>query len=901
MTSFPTVLRELTALESLTVHHPQTEGAAKTAAGLTNLAELTVTHPLLTSPDDLSWIGKLPHLRRVTIITPQLQQLPDVFGSLQELAVLSLETPALEILPPTLEGLPHLTSISIASCALTRLPEWFARLDHLHFRSLKDLVDPPPEVVEQGMEAVQAFMRARAAEPEHQWSSKLLVVGEATVGKTSLAKQLTGGEYDPDEGQTHGVHIDPLALAHPAEPEVTMNLKVWDFGGQLEYRATQRFYLTDRSLFLLAWNSRARWRDGKVTAWLDVIHSRAPKSPVLVVATHADQSSAATLPDNLAERYPQIVGSHAIDSATGTGIDALHAAIRNSAASLPLMGVAWPRSWVAAADAVRALPGYSATVRTVWRAMEHAGVDDPQAQQVIARALHDLGDVVFFADDRDLAQKMILHPGWLDKRITDVLDSPAVAAARGVLTRAERDRMWGDLDDPDLSERLIRMMERFDLAYRVGDADSSDEVALVVERLGDTRPQQVEERWQDAGQPPDVREIGIAYRLHSRQAGIPTWFIAREHRYTTGLHWMHGALLHDRDPEIPAWALLVDDEREQPTVTLRVRGRFPVRFLSVLAEAFEDILERRYPGLIEQRLVPCACSETPAARCGHLFPLDELVLEALDTDPGADRKMRCPRSRIKVDARAMLDGLRGSVLEAKIDGMRAVLDEQADTLTMIDRHTLATLNGLRTLMAHRATAGVHCPSLFEVEDLGRSGALRRRSYELRLWCEWPYEPHGPHPLAKGVGVYRIDQLPMWLRGYLPYLVDLIGALGIVVPLAGSALTAAGVELSERAKASLETAGKLLEAIDSLHGSEEGEPGIVSDGQLLHAAGLGPRQHAFLSADFRALTAALNRLDPDQVWGGLSPVERPEDRRIVYLCRRHARALEYPYRSHTDDD
>jgi internalin A len=38
----------------------------------------------------------------------------------------------------------------------------------------------------------------------------------------------------------------------------------------------QRFYLTDRSLFLLVWNSRARAADGKVIAWLDAITARAP-------------------------------------------------------------------------------------------------------------------------------------------------------------------------------------------------------------------------------------------------------------------------------------------------------------------------------------------------------------------------------------------------------------------------------------------------------------------------------------------------------------------------------------------------------------------------------------------------------------------------------------------------
>lgn len=41
---------------------------------------------------------------------------------------------------------------------------------------------------------------------------------------------------------------------------------------------------------------------------------------------------------------------------------------------------------------------------------------------------------------------------------------------------------------------------------------------------------------------------------------------------------------------------------------------------------------------------------------------------------------------------------------------------------------------------------------------------------------------------------------------------------------------------------------------------------------------------------------LHTLDPDddKNWGGLSPVSRPEDQRIIYLCPTHVHELDYPY-------
>ncbi len=615
LTTLPEALGNLTNLTRLDLRSNQLTSVPEALGNLTNLTELCLNDNQLNALPEA--LGSLRRLIRLDLNGNRLTALPETLGNLTNLTELNLNDNQLNALPETLGNLTNLTELNVNDNQLTALPKALGNLRHLILLYLNDnpLVSPPPEIVASGTTAVLAFLRDRATSATVRlWASKLLVVGEATVGKTSLAKQLTSGVYDPDEPQTHGATVYPLPLAHPTEPDTMMSLTLWDFGGQLEYRATQRFYLTDRSLFVLVWNARARWRDGKILAWLDVITARAPESPILVVATHGDEPSAAMLPDDLPTRYPRVVGVYTVDAKSGRGIDEVREAIRQHSAALPLMGVSWPKSWVDAARAVREQDGYAATAKQAWDAMAREGVADPESRRAIARALHDLGEVVFFADDRELGQKLILRPQWLDERITAVLDSGAVAAERGVLTRAERDRLWDDLDDPDLSDRLVRMMERFDLAYRIGD-EYSEDVALVVERLGDARPPRVNQLWDQALEQPGVREIGLVYKLKSRQAGIPTWFIARQHRYTTGLHWTHGVLFHDRDPQHPAYALLVDDEREQPTITLRVRGRYPVHFLSVLAESFEDIAERRYRALIEQRLVPCACQGTANPRC----------------------------------------------------------------------------------------------------------------------------------------------------------------------------------------------------------------------------------------------------------------------------------------------
>lgn len=430
------------------------------------------------------------------------------------------------------------------------------------------------------------------------------------------------------------------------------------------------------------------------------------------------------------------------------------------------------------------------------------------------------------------------------------------------------------------------MMESFDLAYRLGDHHDSDDVAFIVDRLPESPPTEVDGQWREHVAAKGAREIGIVYRLRSRQAGIPTWFIAREHRYTAGLHWRGGALLHDRDGVTPAWALIVDDGREQPTVSIRVTGSYPVRFLSVLTEAFDNIIEDRYPGLVEARLVPRVCTGPDGTGCTHAFDLDELLAEATDPDPDAQHLVRCPKSRRKLEAAVMLDGLRGTSLVAELDAIRHRMDAQDSTLNRIDAEQQAMLNGIRTLLEHRANAGVHCPAVFSIRVVGRTAVLHRDKHVLSLWCEWPA---GPHLLDDGAGDYPIDTIPPALARYLPFLRYLIAGLGIV----GPGVLAAG--LGDRVQARIEAATATVEFIDDFTSGKDSTSGLQSN------VPVSPYRRTASGGDFRSLRDLLERLEREhrKNWGGLTPISRPEDQRIMDVCPQHLADLEYPFRGRSD--
>ncbi len=233
---------------------------------------------------------------------------------------------------------------------------------------------------------------------------------------------MLGEGFQAQSETTHGIEVRDLPLAHPTEAGVEMALRCWDFGGQQIYHATHQFFLTGRALFLVCWNARLGFEQGKLEYWLDATHSLAPGAPVAIVATHTDQRDAKLPLEGLQRRYPQVVGAFAVSNLTTHGIDELREAIRRHAAELPLMGSAWPSTWLAAAEAVRDLDRLQIRSGELLDVFAEHGVREPTAQQTLARWLHDLGDITWFDDDAELKDTVLLDPEWVSNRVSDVLE-----------------------------------------------------------------------------------------------------------------------------------------------------------------------------------------------------------------------------------------------------------------------------------------------------------------------------------------------------------------------------------------------------------------------------------------------------------------------------------------------
>jgi len=866
--NLPPEISQLFNLTELYLSNNQFSNLPPEVCQLSNLTQLSLSNNQLKSLT--SEISQLSSLALLSLDNNQLSSLPSEISQLSNLRWLYLHNNQLSSLPREISQLFNLTELSLSNNQFSNLPREISELSNLTklFLSNNPLTSPPPEIVEQGTQAILTYLREKLEDSQRQWVSKLLVVGEGGVGKTSLLRALRGEEFDTQESTTHGIEIKSLAITHPAKPDVTMQLNTWDFGGQEIYHATHQFFLTNRSLFLLAWNARLGFEQGKLYYWLDTIKALAPESPILLVATHIDERDADLPLKELRDKYPQIVEHCKISSKISLGIEELRQAIADTAAKLPLMGEIWPTTWLNAANAIRSQPEKYITPQQLWKIMAESGVADI-SKEVLARWLHELGEILYFQDNEELNDTVILKPQWVTQYISKVLESEEVINKFGIFTRQEMDKLWQDLA-PSMRDHFLRLMERFDLSYRTLE---NRDISLVVERLP-FDPPNYEQQWQQIKAKANCNEISMKFKLNTIPAGIPTWFIARQHRFTTNTHWRNGALLAYEQEHLA----LVEAVKGDRYIKLTVRGANPLNFFVLLRDGIEVTLSR-FPGLDIQRTIPCLGHH--GEPCTHEFDYHQLSKRW----EKKKATIECPEAIEDVSVAELLYGLnfhtQNAVLE-RIDELETkVVDKQAIILDEIKNlRELSQREFTNVFRREQAKIDSHCPNIFVLRPRGGKSwqkAIAGQKIDLQLYCQ---APGCWHPTQTG-GLYEIDEPAKWLRATAPYIGKLFKVLRFAAPIIGPWLGVVDPKEYEAIyKNDLELFKELAEKLPEIQDAEDLE---LAD-KIARGEDLDPERAD--GAALRALRQLLEEKDPQHHWGGLKKVLTPEGH-YLWLCEHHA--------------
>jgi small GTP-binding protein len=673
-----------------------------------------------------------------------------------------------------------------------------------------------------------------------QYRANLVFVGEGAVGKTCTLNRLRNLNFSVTEETTHGIDIDEWELAYPQDKSLTMRLLTWDFGGQQIYNATHQFFLTRRSVYILCWNARQDTDQCRIDYWLRTINSLAPDSPVLLVATHTDERSPDINFSKFREKYPQLKGNFAVSNKTGEGISQLRTAIQEFASGLPQMGEPWPKSWV---DARRKLDKKKEDDHHIGRkefiqiCNDH-GIENKEIWD-FASMLHDLGNILFFHEDSGLDDMVILQPEWITKAISKVLENEDTSIAKGVLNHEWLVNIWSDYNRK-LHPAFLRLMEKFDLSYRIEGEKSS-----VVAQLLPFEPPEFD--WPEPAQlPANESQLAMNFKLSFVPAGVMTWFIVRTHRFTMDKHWRDGVYFEHEGH----------------------RAR---------------LILNRLPGLRVVRAMPCICHEVKQVdkRCDYQFSYENLTNRV---EAGKD-SAECQITYTDIPINWILYGIHQSTFEGfkdelmneimqiggGVSGLSIKFDQMADLLTR---------NFYRIHNTELAKLEADCPSMLTLEPsesriLNKSNMFTTH-YDVHLWCQMP---GCTHPVAEGW--YELKQSKDWLIKLKPWLSTLVQTLQYVIPAAGAVAQGFATDAIWRSVSDkYEAMSKLVGLLPDV-GEKIEEHDLPRDELTAASAG---------GADIRIIYELLHHLDSSHKWGGLRKTTSPEGD-ILWLCPTHYKTFD----------
>lgn len=844
LTSLPEWLGELKQLQSLRLIRNQLTSLPESIGKLTRLVELELFHnPIEALP---STVGCLVGLTKLDIRQTRLRTLPREIGLLTSLEYLligkgdiefeggsrmgcEVRDGRLEELPDEIGQLGSLEWLALGGNQLHELPSTLGSLESLKSLNLEH--NPlNPELAAayaEGLDAVKRYLRAKAEARVVLNEAKLILIGEGEVGKSCLLGALRGDEWEEGKSTTHGIEIKPVKVTDPVKgTEITLN--GWDFGGQRVYRPTHQLFFTAPAVYLVVWKPREGPQQGFVKEWIKLVKHREPDAKILVVATHGGPKE--RQPDIDRQEIWDLFGKETVvdfflvqskpDAETGErhGIAELRDAIARVAAGLPEMGRTFPENWQKAREALRCCTDAYLSLQRVYEICKEHKVEEEDAR-LLLRISRAVGDLIHFEHDPALRDIVILKADWLATAMSFVLDDEFTRKnGHGLVSFERLGQLWNNPDKPaedrypvELHLIFLRLMERFDLCYRVAElgVSEADGTSLIAQLVPDVRPNPIP-GWAQSPSVGDEQQVQIcriveaAKNQSATAEGIFYQLIVRLHKYSLGrvdykqsIHWQRGLLLQDN---YGARAFL---EHIANDIRITVRSPYPERFLAALTYEIKWLVESFWEGLRCEVTVPCLAPQPDGKPCIGLFEVGKL----LENKKRGRPEMPCPVCNEWQDIEQLLHNAPSSrpnpldallaefgTVKAELNTIRPLMQaHQGEVMRRFDTNEARILSKLddafTSLMRSLTDEAKEGPRLFSFQPVERAkfnpkGWVKMR-FRVTLWCE---HSRLPLPLLNKhdrEGVYEFDVTREWFEKAAPFLKVLTSTLSLVLPVAAS--------------------------------------------------------------------------------------------------------------------
>jgi len=582
ITQIPEAITKLTNLTYLELFDNKITQIPDEIGNLTNLTHLDLLGNQISQIPEA--ITNLTNLTHFILSRNKITQIPEVITKLTNLTHLYLSRNKITQIPESIGKLTNLTSLDLSSNQITQIPESIGNLTNLTSLDLSgnQITQIPIEVIssKDAKQILNYLRQLRISETRPLHEAKLLLVGQGSVGKTSLLQRLIFDRYNSNQSQTDGLNVETWNVDVNSKD---IRLNVWDFGGQEIYHATHQFFLTKRSIYLLVCNCRISEEENRIEYWLKLIESFGDQSPVIIVGNKKDEQPLDINRKALREKYPNIQAIIETSCPNNEGIDELRSAIFEQVANLKEVYDLLPLSWFEVKQQLEAMTEDFITYNRYLNICNQKNITEEHNQEQLIDLLHRLGLVLNFRAHAAILQTTnVLKPEWVTEGIYALLsDETLKTETKGIFTPADLSRILDPRRYPeDRHNFLIELMKEFELCFSI---DCKPPQFLIPTILPKDEPEDTELQG-------ETLEFQYHYRILPNSI-MSRFIVLTKDRIHSQTYWRSGVMLEYTEAnEIYNIAYLKADP-EDKKIFISISGQKETRrsFLSIIRNKFDDI------------------------------------------------------------------------------------------------------------------------------------------------------------------------------------------------------------------------------------------------------------------------------------------------------------------------